>query len=113
MYEKANSVVIESVHAPHWLHRFIIGRKGQNVQKITQDLPKVGGEEGREREGKERWYTLSTCGGIPSLYMPYKRRGVVGRGFKVPSQKVVVLVILWMFSTELVPFFFPVFKILL
>lgn len=41
VYEKANSVVIESVHAPHWLHRFIIGRKGQNVQKITQDLPKV------------------------------------------------------------------------
>ena len=41
MYEKANSVAIEEVHAPHWLHRFIIGRKGQNVQKITQDLPKV------------------------------------------------------------------------
>ena len=32
---------IEEVHAPRWLHRFIIGRKGQNVQKITQDLPKV------------------------------------------------------------------------
>ena len=29
------------VRAPRWLHRFIIGRKGQNVQKITQDLPKV------------------------------------------------------------------------
>lgn len=41
MYEKANSVAIEEVHAPQWLHRFIIGRKGQNVQKITQDLPKV------------------------------------------------------------------------
>ncbi len=41
MYEKANSVATEEVHAPHWLHRFIIGRKGQNVQKITQDLPKV------------------------------------------------------------------------
>ena len=41
VYEKANSVAIETVHAPHWLHRFIIGRKGQNVQKITQDLPKV------------------------------------------------------------------------
>lgn len=33
--------MIEEVHAPRWLHRFIIGRKGQNVQKITQDLPKV------------------------------------------------------------------------
>ena len=41
MYEKASSVAIEEVHAPQWLHRFIIGRKGQNVQKITQDLPKV------------------------------------------------------------------------
>ena len=41
MYEKANSVAIEHVKAPRWLHRFIIGRKGQNVQKITQDLPKV------------------------------------------------------------------------
>lgn len=41
VYERANSVVIEDVHAPSWLHRFIIGRKGQNVQKITQDLPKV------------------------------------------------------------------------
>lgn len=41
VYEKANSVAIQEVHAPQWLHRFIIGRKGQNVQKITQDLPKV------------------------------------------------------------------------
>ena len=41
VYGKANSVLIQEVHAPRWLHRFIIGRKGQNVQKITQDLPKV------------------------------------------------------------------------
>ena len=41
VYEKANSVVTEEVHAPRWLHRFIIGRKGQNVQMITKDLPKV------------------------------------------------------------------------
>ena len=41
VYGKANSVQIEEVAAPRWLHRFIIGRKGQNVQKITQDLPKV------------------------------------------------------------------------
>ena len=38
---QANSVVMEEVVAPGWLHRFIIGRKGQNVQKITQDLPRV------------------------------------------------------------------------
>eukprot|EP00731_Ephydatia_muelleri_P015244 Em0008g964a len=41
VYEKANSVVMQEVDAPGWLHRFIIGRKGQNVQKITQDLPRV------------------------------------------------------------------------
>lgn len=49
MYERANSVVIEDVHAPSWLHRFIIGRKGQNVQKITQDLPKVHVEFNSDR----------------------------------------------------------------
>jgi len=41
VYEKANSVVSAEVEAPRWLHRFIIGRKGQNIRKITQDLPKV------------------------------------------------------------------------
>ena len=41
VYEKASSVVSAEVDAPRWLHRFIIGRKGQNIRKITQDLPKV------------------------------------------------------------------------
>lgn len=41
VYEKANSVVAAEVHAPQWLHRFIIGRKGQNIKKITQDLEKL------------------------------------------------------------------------
>jgi len=38
VYEKANSVVQCELDAPRWLHRFIIGRKGQNIKKITQDL---------------------------------------------------------------------------
>merc|ERR1719462_545129 len=38
VYEKANSVVQSELDAPRWLHRFIIGRKGQNIRKITQDL---------------------------------------------------------------------------
>ena len=42
VYEKASSVVSAEVDAPRWLHRFIIGRKGQNIRKITQDLAKVG-----------------------------------------------------------------------
>uniref|UniRef100_A0A8C3A058 Vigilin n=1 Tax=Cyclopterus lumpus TaxID=8103 RepID=A0A8C3A058_CYCLU len=39
--EKANSYTISSVSAPSWLHRFIIGKKGQNLAKITQQMPKV------------------------------------------------------------------------
>jgi transcription antitermination factor NusA-like protein len=38
VYEKANSIVQSELDAPRWLHRFIIGRKGQNIRKITQDL---------------------------------------------------------------------------
>ena len=34
-------MMITEVSAPAWLHRFIIGKKGVNVRKITQDLPKV------------------------------------------------------------------------
>merc|ERR1712012_815837 len=41
VYEKANSVVNESVHCPTWLHKYIIGRKGAGIQKISQDLRKV------------------------------------------------------------------------
>lgn len=41
VYAKANSVVVLEVEAPAWLHRFIIGRKGANVSRITEDLPKV------------------------------------------------------------------------
>ncbi|XP_033116726.1 vigilin-like [Anneissia japonica] len=50
VYAKANSVIIEEVHAPSWLHRFIIGRKGKNIKEITQNLPKVHIEfqDGRE-----------------------------------------------------------------
>ncbi|XP_010784612.1 vigilin-like, partial [Notothenia coriiceps] len=41
VYAKANSYTISSVTAPSWLHRFIIGKKGQNLAKITQQMPKV------------------------------------------------------------------------
>jgi polyribonucleotide nucleotidyltransferase len=41
VYEKANSVVNESVPCPTWLHKYIIGRKGAGIQKISQDLQKV------------------------------------------------------------------------
>uniref|UniRef100_A0A8C5BTA0 Vigilin n=1 Tax=Gadus morhua TaxID=8049 RepID=A0A8C5BTA0_GADMO len=49
--EKANSYSVSTVSAPSWLHRFIIGKKGQNLAKITQQMPKVHIEftEGEDR----------------------------------------------------------------
>ncbi|KAK6478014.1 vigilin [Huso huso] len=41
VYAKAKSVLVSEVTAPAWLHRFIIGKKGQNIGHITQQLPKV------------------------------------------------------------------------
>ncbi|XP_069775955.1 vigilin-like isoform X2 [Narcine bancroftii] len=41
VYAKAKSVMVAEVTAPAWLHRFIIGKKGQNIGRITQQLPKV------------------------------------------------------------------------
>lgn len=41
VYEKANSVQTQTLEAPAWIHKYIIGRKGANIRKITQDLPKV------------------------------------------------------------------------
>uniref|UniRef100_A0A8C7RSE7 Vigilin n=1 Tax=Oncorhynchus mykiss TaxID=8022 RepID=A0A8C7RSE7_ONCMY len=47
----AKSVMVVEVTAPAWLHRFIIGKKGQNIGRITQQLPKVHIEftDGEER----------------------------------------------------------------
>lgn len=41
---QAKSVMVVEVTAPAWLHRFIIGKKGQNIGRITQQLPRVRGE---------------------------------------------------------------------
>uniref|UniRef100_A0A8C9SBC5 Vigilin n=1 Tax=Scleropages formosus TaxID=113540 RepID=A0A8C9SBC5_SCLFO len=53
---QAKSVTVVEVMAPAWLHRFIIGKKGQNIGRITQQLPKVhieftDGEEKISLEG--------------------------------------------------------------
>ena len=40
VYSKANSVLSTTVNAPAWLHKYVIGRKGANIKKITQDLSK-------------------------------------------------------------------------
>ncbi|XP_077400366.1 vigilin [Vanacampus margaritifer] len=51
VYSKAKSVMVVDVMAPAWLHRFIIGKKGQNIGRITQQLPRVHIEftDGEER----------------------------------------------------------------
>jgi len=41
VYEKAHSQVLEEVEAPLWLHRYIIGKKGANINKITEEFPQV------------------------------------------------------------------------
>ena len=41
VYEKANSVVSYDVSCPTWLHKYIIGRKGAGIQKLTGELQKV------------------------------------------------------------------------
>jgi len=41
VYEKANSQVTDEVRAPMWLHRYIIGKKGANINKITEEYPSV------------------------------------------------------------------------
>ncbi|KAF7230328.1 vigilin [Nothobranchius furzeri] len=51
VYAKAKSVMVVEASAPAWLHRFIIGKKGQNIGRITQQLPRVHIEftDGEER----------------------------------------------------------------
>jgi len=38
---QANSIESHEVKAASWLHRFIIGRQGSNVRRITADFPRV------------------------------------------------------------------------
>ncbi|XP_050997788.1 vigilin-like [Acomys russatus] len=33
--------IVSSISAPSWLHRFIIGKKGENITEITDTVPKV------------------------------------------------------------------------
>ncbi|CAG4910185.1 unnamed protein product [Colias eurytheme] len=39
--EKANSVKTATVDAPTWIHKYIIGKDGTNIKRITQGLSKV------------------------------------------------------------------------
>lgn len=41
VYDKANSMLTETLEAQEWIHKHIIGRKGENIRKITGANPKV------------------------------------------------------------------------
>ncbi|XP_058391071.1 vigilin-like [Diceros bicornis minor] len=38
---KTKVYTVSSISVPSWLHRFIIGKKGCNISKITQNMPKI------------------------------------------------------------------------
>lgn len=44
VYAKANSVVIRSVTAPGWLHRYIIGKKGVEIKALNEKYSNVNVE---------------------------------------------------------------------
>ncbi|EDV24343.1 uncharacterized protein TRIADDRAFT_26766 [Trichoplax adhaerens] len=50
VYEKANSTISEKVDAPVWLHRHLIGKKGENISKVLQDMSKLHVEFERDRD---------------------------------------------------------------
>eukprot|EP00730_Choanoeca_flexa_P000140 TRINITY_DN10063_c0_g1_i1.p1 TRINITY_DN10063_c0_g1~~TRINITY_DN10063_c0_g1_i1.p1 ORF type:complete len:1206 (+),score=461.47 TRINITY_DN10063_c0_g1_i1:142-3759(+) len=41
VYERANSISLEKVTVPGWLHKHIIGPKGANAKALTAEMPKV------------------------------------------------------------------------
>lgn len=41
VYEKANSVCTVTVEAPAWIHKYIIGRKGVNINQLGAEFPDV------------------------------------------------------------------------
>jgi len=50
VYAKANSVLIQDVQVPGWLHKFIIGPKGASIREINQQFTRVHIEFNDEQE---------------------------------------------------------------
>ncbi|XP_056217860.1 vigilin-like [Falco biarmicus] len=76
VYAKANSFTVSSVSAPSWLHRFIIGKKGQNLAKITQQMVHVAQEqiEAMVKELVENSFSIS----VPICKQFHKN--IIGKG---------------------------------
>ncbi|KAI8038482.1 hypothetical protein M5D96_008380 [Drosophila gunungcola] len=41
VYQKANSVKSVEINAPHWIHKYVIGRKGANMKQLEENCPNV------------------------------------------------------------------------
>ncbi|KAH8237222.1 hypothetical protein KR038_007294, partial [Drosophila bunnanda] len=41
VYQKANSVKSVELNAPHWIHKYVIGRKGANMKQLEETCPNV------------------------------------------------------------------------
>lgn len=41
VYQKANSVKSIEIDAPHWIHKYVIGRKGANMKQLEEECPNV------------------------------------------------------------------------
>ncbi|XP_068144217.1 LOW QUALITY PROTEIN: vigilin [Drosophila tropicalis] len=41
VYQKANSVKSVEIDAPHWIHKYVIGRKGANMKQLEENCPNV------------------------------------------------------------------------
>lgn len=41
VYQKANSVKSVEIEAPHWIHKYVIGRKGANMKQLEEECPNV------------------------------------------------------------------------
>lgn len=41
VYQKANSIRSHELEAPTWIHKYIIGRRGESIRKFNEDYPNV------------------------------------------------------------------------
>ncbi|EGD76259.1 hypothetical protein PTSG_00962 [Salpingoeca rosetta] len=41
VYEFANKIVVKKLSVPQWLHKHVLGKKGENARKLREERPKV------------------------------------------------------------------------
>lgn len=98
VYSKANSVVIREVQADAWLHRYIIGKKGAEIQAVTSKYPNVnadfvsesnkivitgppGEADPTQQELEKKVAELKAEKGFAELHIdPKYHRNIIGKG---------------------------------